>query len=878
MTTSQFTKGPLEHVQELVPNGVFPLPGDVPFSNFYESGFNFYGGITGTEISEKQKQIFQENRLDQNNSINLRWVTDVNLHPIHFSILQILNDPSFTVKSLKVDNIYASYWEVSVVFTLNNDIEKDIKVENDIILHHNNLKSDLIELVGSINMSPLYFSLFLRRSPSINDKSSIQSTSMHSNQQLYGYIDRNPEYIKGIIDIIISYVSSRHGVDVTNVVNNYFSNDHLDTGVIMTFIPYSNNHQIYGTSDELMKTVQDLDIEELYGKTLLSSDPIMIESLIKYSKWNPNEIDPSSITISNGLIMMSLQHSEGIELVKTLEEIDMLQNLTKKLRSNKIFVLPTDSRIALGNQDNYDLTKLKLFKEIALMWKGKVVRDGFPLIIKSTIEFDISFGAWYEQSLNLILSGKIPRYRIYNHLRWNLEYLETGQSSTQKIELMYAAVKCYTSLLDKYPSLIPYFSSPVIHADLSIEASFTNYSEVEDFIELLKGELTPMKKGTTYYSIIPMESLLDAITMRSYINDKYPETIPFIVRKNIDAGIKDTVVVKSFLNLKELRPNPDELDLIKQTIKNMFEKYYRMCDRPSLNEIETLPLDEILSLFPIYDPLQQTTVCLSSDTISERNLIFDPITKQPYQEKDMALYKNLLYGLLGYFTVNTLRGFRENPPIEHRNHLELGYPVISSIIITPRGKSYQEEYIVSDITFFDKDIDSSNSKHDFWSNVINPIQSPSNNINRNDDSEFDQVVDISSINSESGISRELFTLRLVPMNSSHYNAITSDPDISSIINFTPESLFESDMRAKNVEGGDKTNMYTDNIQHVTKLTENLWECGFFMSNWSKSYYYHRHKISSDEFHLPFTLVNGNNGIYDGFNALLFMKIVEMIFC
>ena len=58
-----------------------------------------------------------------------------------------------------------------------------------------------------------------------------------------------------------------------------------------------------------------------------------------------------------------------------------------------------------------------------------------------------------------------------------------------------------------------------------------------------------MKKGTTYYSIIPMESLLDAITMRSYINDKYPETIPFIVRKNIDAGIKDTVVVKSFLNL-----------------------------------------------------------------------------------------------------------------------------------------------------------------------------------------------------------------------------------------------------------------------------------------------------------------------------------------
>ncbi|GAH46642.1 unnamed protein product, partial [marine sediment metagenome] len=65
---------------------------------------------------------------------------------------------------------------------------------------------------------------------------------------------------------------------------------------------------------------------------------------------------------------------------------------------------------------------------------------------------------------------------------------------------------------------------------------------------------------------------------------------------------------------------------------------------------------------------------------------------------------------------------------------------------------------------------------------------------------------------------------------------------------------------------------------IEQLIENLWRCGFFMDDWALSVYESNNKISRAPFKISSVVRQGADGIYDGYNALVYLKINEMILC
>ena len=307
----------------------------------------------------------------------------------------------------------------------------------------------------------------------------------------------------------------------------------------------------------------------------------------------------------------------------------------------------------------------------------------------------------------------------------------------------------------------------------------------------------------------------------------------------------------------------------------MLHQYFDLCNYPGGTvDPGKMTLEQMLNLVPIYDPDSDRTACLPTNLLDERSILFNPTTKQPYNIETISVYKNLRWGLLGYFTVGRLNGLMNTPPVRHKTWIELGYPFIKVMNLPLSGIDYKVDEISADISCYDNDllVEPEGNKT-FWSQIKDQYidSTPGENLKHED----------------IGHLLPLLSLRLVPMSSPQYSQIihgssefTGTSELASILEFTPQSLLSLS----------STSPLTSNLSPLTskplntnegmveQLIENLWRCGFFLDDWALSVYETEHKISRAPFKISSIVRQGGDGIYDGYNALVHLKINEMILC
>ena len=849
-----------------------PIPGitpkDIPDDDYLYSGFNFSGGLPGTSQSTSPSFGGENDTLDlpsiddYESYISLIWVTDPNIYPQHNDIISALQSARFDLKLLDTTRLYRNTFEIKAVIRSLPDVLDELTF-GDIKLSKDSPINDLIEFIGKIKFTPLVFSL--------------ES----------GYED-NPDYIGGMINIIEEYTSSETNIRITNIKTYKLEGD-------LIFIPYSNGYPLYLYNPEDIRIRSELNPDNFYGYDVLSSDPLIIHTLNKYQKKNSDKLDPEYFIVKNGLVLIKIDMEPlNFHVIK-----NELLGMMDRCRRNGVFVIPSDPRIAFGSEYSIDRTKLDLYRELAKKWKGDIKSNKYPVIVKSNIDFSIPVNAWYEQSVDRILSGTLPLYRTNKPSTWRDESVSNQNRETLRVKFMYSAVKSYATLTEKYPHLKPYFSSPQVHYDLSVEAAFSDYQEFEDYMDILKSELIPDRNSTVHYSVLAVDNLTDAIATRSYYNVNKTNNSTLIVEPLSGQNVKYMIVVESHDGFFTGDVSKDQLKQYRTELNDMLRKYYNLCNYPGQDiSFDRMSLDDMLKLVPIYDPDNDKTACLPSDLLDERSILFNPTTKQPYNEETISTYKNLHWALLGYFTVGRLSGIMDKPPIRPKVWIELGYPIIETLNATLPGKDYFVDEVTADISFYNEDmLVDTNNVNTFWDSIKNQYLSINNVL----------ITDgINTIRPKIGLLINLLDMRLLPMSSEQYDEmISSRSEIKTILDFEPQALLSpiSSPISSPIASPIASPIYSPisspvpiispimspisspvfsptntNKGMVERLIENLWRCGYFMDDWSLSVYQSNHKISKSPFKLDSIVRAGGNSIFDGYNTLIHLKINEAVLC
>jgi hypothetical protein len=815
-------------------------PDNILSKDYYQEGFNFSGGISSTR---PDRSIYHENKLDinePNQIVRLTWITDPYLYTQHYDLINALQSNRFDLKLLESTKLYRNTIETVALIEINFDVN-DVLTFGSIILSEDSPIDDLMDIISKINFVSLNFTL------TFEDEEK-----------------QNPDYINGIVDIIKLFTMVETGIEIADVNTDMQGGD-------MILTPYTDMYQIYLTSAESTRIKFKLNPNNFYGYTTLSSDPLIIHALNKYSKKSPQVLSPDLFLIKDGMILLKIDIKPlDFNIVK-----DDLLGLLERSRHKQLIVLPSDSRISFGNIYGVDPDRLNIFRELAKRWRGTVKNSSFPIIIKSDVNFSIPVQYWYEQSADKILKGQLPIYRTNKPSQWNSESVLHQNKGNLRAKFMYSAVKSYTILIQKYPHLVSYFSSPRVYKDLSVEAAFSSYEEVEEYLAILKGELLPINETISHYSIIPIDNLTDAISVRGYFDIYRPEINTFIVEPLPEDEFKYFIVMSSYEHFSVENIRDEQIAMYRSEFTKMLHQYFDLCNYPGGTvDPDKMTLEQMIKLVPIYDPDSDRTACLPADLMDERSILFNPTTKQPYNIETISIYKNLRWGLLGYFTVGRLNGLMNTPPIRHKTWIELGYPFIKVMNLPLSGIDYKVDEISADISCYDNDllVEPEGNKT-FWSQIKDQYidSTPGENLKHED----------------IGHLLPLLSLRLVPMSSPQYSQIihgssefTGTSELASILEFTPQSLLSLS----------STSPLTSNLSPLTskplntnegmveQLIENLWRCGFFLDDWALSVYETEHKISRAPFKISSIVRQGGDGIYDGYNALVHLKINEMILC
>lgn len=147
------------------------------------------------------------------------------------------------------------------------------------------------------------------------------------------------------------------------------------------------------------------------------------------------------------------------------------------------------------------------YLELAYFWNAEIKRVENHVIVRNTLNFSMTPESWYHLNAKRITNGQVPKYRFQLPLRnIILDVLHqgipkvdvppqldvedgTGTGPGVRIKLKYLSIINYNLLINRFPELAEFINFIQVYPDLSIEANFYSYQQVQSFVSLFDTDL-----------------------------------------------------------------------------------------------------------------------------------------------------------------------------------------------------------------------------------------------------------------------------------------------------------------------------------------------------------------------------------------------------
>ena len=749
------------------------------------------------------------------------WVTDPNiptLYSIHKNIIRALESSRFEIISSSSIEIYNGYllntYKVKVL------PGKSITIDS-INLSINQPLDDIIEQISLINYIPITFSIEIETKPEPFNIEGIAS--------LIKVITEDRTNIK-VIDVLRE---NRYGgtISENDLLIKYYDFD--DRNWLITFYPITTeNRPIYQHPDYVPR-ITAFELELYNGYQILSKDPLTAYAVTLYR--TDNELEDNDFRRIDNIYLIRT----GIKYNQIAIEI---LGLIENLRSEGHFAIPSDTRI----ENDMDLLFPGIYLEIAELWNGKVKRTGPPMVIQSHIEYTVPTDRWYVEAAQSIVEGELPKYNI----QWRIKKETTDE--LLRIRIKYVAIKSYLKLIDNNPLLSVYIYQVEVLTNLMIRAPFISYSNVEEYKNILAGEI--YQDSVELYKIDLVNNFNTGIVLRWYLQTNNYNDSLIIPIDNNDYVISPTVNPQLIVT-----PDKDLMNKYRDNLIQSLRKYYSTCNFVSSDGqlfdpgLDNLTLDQLIKIsqtsiadfgsktheisqtsiadFGSKTPeISQTSIADFGSKTSEISSIdtycfFDDTLNYLFQQSPLGvvvndkmilftdslisslIYKKLAYR--GYFNINIFTGILPNMPTKMLYRPNIGTITINEIMESEKYKLYRTE-----VAFFEKKF----------------ISFPKDK-------------------------RYL----IEPISSSYALTVEPSKDLGRLI-----LLFEV--------------LLLKEYDNLKDIVEKLWECGWFLSIWARGLLVKSGKMSRYPIINDKILNRGVDSFIDGMRLIKNLEAMIKIYC
>lgn len=552
------------------------------------------------------------------------WVTDPynpDILPIHNSLINALSGPHYVVISSDSINLEQSILETTFVVKEIN-INDSIAYES-FILPQLNPSKVILEYIGKISYEPTSFTLEFINEP-------------------------HADIINGLTDIVREYTELLLDTTVSKIETvRYIQPD--NPSILVKFIPQLiSGANIFRQNTELIQLYQTVDLHSLVGYQILSTDP-----LLNYALSNMSEIPPFDRKNFYNITMTKLNRlRSGSTSPDVLENqhVFRINAYIQRLRYEGYFTLPQN----LYNIPNYE--QLTLYTELATMMKIPIhQKDTIPLVLQSYLDFTIDIDTWFNQSVNYIQTGSVPRFIITGW--WQYDSSVGGPVSPDnnsfRAKIYFAAFRAYIQLIAKNPILSPLIVDIRVLDDFSIEIPITSFSDVDIFRQALSITMT----NIVQWYVSPSTSVLHSLLQRWFIIQNYK--LPCM---SIPINDTEFLVVQTSRN--DLITIPSDLTETRLSLNSSLRQYYsQLCNSNiepiTLEQISQLDLDTLLQLIVIQTG--NTQYCYTSSSLSNLPRATDPISRAFFTDTQTFMIHNHIWGLRGLFSLPLLPGLTDFP-------------------------------------------------------------------------------------------------------------------------------------------------------------------------------------------------------------------------
>lgn len=758
--------------------------------------------------------------------IRFKWITDPyadDNDKIQEDIIRALHSAMFTIISNYSISLYQGIVETEYIVKINR--RPSTLVIDSVTLEGDRPEVGVYEAIGKIAYEPLTFTMEKQ-------------------------IDFDANTLAGARSVVEEFTKLETGVDVTSVDYTYMDGENIS---YVSFQPRADTTLVYQNKDIILNITSKLNLNEISGYHALSSDPITKLAIEEYASQDfPLALQSGStekFKIYHNIFLVKIDQSETPVDFQFLQERIMM--ISNSLRIDGHFTLPPDPRLSLKGF-GLDQQTQDIYLEIARLWRGEVIRTGPPMVIRSEVDFSIPSAVWYHEAANSILNLEIPRYVIRDvfDVRWQRTF--TTDRAEVRIRLSFIAIKAYSVLITRFPVLAPYYNTPIVRGDLSIEAAFSSYDEVEVYREILKGEMYNGSHSILSLKLVPVKNIVDGVAVRWYFRSYRKDLDSLVVE--VDQNLYVLLDSRISKDIPPVDRSPDGMSKYRGDLETALKSYYQICDTESSDvsvsreDVNDMSLERLLELVPIYQHRNSVSFdisrgdekarCVRTETLDKIPVLIDPTTGNPLLEETITIYRDLEWGYRGYFPVGPFNGLLPKPPVRHNIRPDIGVPVITQEVPA-------ELSIDNDIELLEKIgqtfvIEIAFHSHDF---LIRPNDPPSyqtahgsTNLRSSEEQAASQSLSqASSQETDTGLLIWLADL-VLPGASPNYE------------------------------------------EELGELTLNLWNCGWFLTDWATSLYFRTKRMSRTHFIIHQDVYRGGDSMVDGLKALRIFRMIDRTTC
>lgn len=472
----------------------------------------------------------------------------------------------------------------------------------------------------------------------------------------------NTEEIQGIVEILPSLIGKNHKEKVKFI-------ETVDSEGIITFKPLNEfDTYLYENPSYIKEIINSINIKELVGYTLLSSNPM---ARFVLEKWNKDKIyllSDLKVKYVNDIAIIPLAlyiNQDSLFSRSKFEEIINTLNFEIVNYIKKGYICYSFNIFDLNDKD-YVRNLCKLY-EIEIV-------DESPnfLILRNlkNIDFKTSLYEWIQYNLPIIKSGNFPVFSISGNWQddWtNTDFQRLNGTVFKKLVLKYIAIVAYSKLASFHPFTGPFIFLTDVNEDFSIRVSLPNFKMAEELKKYIEEEY----KDINLLYIESCRDFLEGIVKRKFLQEKDPSSNSLLLK---DSKGDDFLIFKSALVIQMPPVFPPlfkevekDMDTKKEVFRQQLIRHFsnsKLChddtEPVKLEKISDLSFEDLLFLIPVEE--NKVSYCFTMDTLSKIDK--NPITRSPFSPSSIMKINYIEMGLRGFFDVNTLFGLLPDVPLK----------------------------------------------------------------------------------------------------------------------------------------------------------------------------------------------------------------------